>query len=126
MANSIKPNDILWSRNGDPILVENINPQTGEVYTNNNFKKIQNQAKNGIKNGLNPIEREQYQSTLANVTSPDKKQEIINLFEKIKKLRGSNTDGKVLKYLENELQFRILRDNYKPDDYGIPKTSLEI
>ena len=126
MSNSIKVNDILWSRTGDPILIKNIDTATGNVYTNTNFKETQAQAKNGIKNGLAVPEREIYQSTLSEIQSPDKKQEIISLFNKIKGLKEGNTDPRLLKYLENELQFRMLRENFKPEDYSQKPTSLDI
>ncbi len=52
MSSTIRTNDILWTRTGDPALVNGVNEKTNGVYLESDFKKVQNEAKNGIKNGL--------------------------------------------------------------------------
>jgi hypothetical protein len=126
MANSIKPNDILWTRTGDPVLVSNKNEQNGDVYLENKFSKVQEVAKDGLKNGLTIPEREAYKSTLSGVKNMDKKQEIQDLYQKIKSLKEGNTNPRLLKYLESELQYRMIRENYIPPDYGIKPVTLDI
>lgn len=126
MPTSIRPSDILWTRTGDPVLVKNINDKSGEVDLENNFSKIQENTKNGLKNGLTIEEREAYKTSLANVQSPDKKQEIRELHNKIKSLKEGNTNPRLLKYLENELQYRMIREDYTPDDFPIKPVTLDI
>lgn len=126
MSNTIRTNDILWTRNGEPVLVNKTNEKTGDVHLDNNFPTVQESAKNGIKNGLSIADRESYKSTLSNVQNTNKKQEIQDLYQKIKGLKESNTNPRLLKYLESELQFRIIRENYKPDDYFVSPITLDI
>ena len=84
MPTSITNQDIVWSRRGDPIRVESKEKETGNVVLDNNFSKIQENAKFGIKNGLLPDARESYKTILFDSVDKDKKQEIRNLFQKIK------------------------------------------
>ena len=126
MPSAIRTNDILWTRVGDPVLVDKTDEKTGEVYLENNFSKVQNAAKNGIKNGLSVTEREAYKATLSSVQNTNKKQEIQELYQKIKSLKEGNTDPRLLKYLENELQYKMIHENYTPANYGINPVTLDI
>lgn len=126
MPSSIRSQDILWTRTGDPILVDKFNEKTGEIYLNNDYNKIQKASKNGIKNGLDLESRKAYNTTLSSAENEDKKQEIKNLYQKIKSLKENNTNPRLLKYLENELQFRIIRENFRPEDYSVDALTIEV
>ena len=126
MPSSISTNDILWTRTGDPVRVDKVNEQTGKVNLDRDFATIQETTKNGVKNGLSVPEREAYKSTLSGVQNPDKKEEIRELYQKIKSLKQGNTEPRLLKYLESELQFRIIRENYEPNDYEVNPVTLDI
>ncbi len=126
MPSAIRPNDILWTRNGDPTLVDKINENSGGVYLDDRFSRIQEESKNGIKNGLPVTEREAFKNTMSSLENSDKIKEIQDLFHKIKSLKESNTDPRLLKYLNSELQFRMVRENYKPEDFEIKPVTLDI
>lgn len=126
MASNIRPNDILWTRNGDPARVDKIDERTGDVVLDQDFKTIQNANTNGIKNGLTVSQRDAYKSVLTSAKNSDKKMEIQELYKKIRSLKEGNADQRVIKYLENELQFRIIRDSYVPDDFLVNPVTLDI
>ena len=118
MASSIQTKDIVWTRNGDPMQVTGKSPETGKLYFENRFDVIQKESKQGVKNGLDPDSKEAVRSIISCVQNNDKHEEINQLYEKIKTLKGQNADPRLIKYLENELQFRIVRETYKPEDYA--------
>ncbi len=124
MSNTIRANDIIWTKSGDPVIVDKSNDTTGEVYLDNSYSRIRTSTKNGIKNGLTIPEREAYNSALSKVENTDKKQEIKELFDKIKSLKENNADIRLIKYLQNELQFRMIRENFVPADYGIDPVTI--
>ncbi len=126
MASTIRPNDILWTRNGDPVLANKINDATGDINLDHNFARVQKMASRGIKNGLSVPTREAFDVTLSDVQDPDKKKEIEELYQKINKLKESNADSRLVKYLKNELQFRMVRENYIPTGYGVNPDTLDI
>ena len=118
MSSIIQTGDIVWTRNGDPIRVKGKDPQTGQLYIDREYANVQKESQNGIKNGLSQDTRSAFQTVLSSAQNPDKKEEINFLFEKIKTLKGQNADPRLIKYLENELQFRIVRESYKPEDFA--------
>ncbi len=126
MANSIRTNDILWTRNGDPVLVDKTDENSGQVFVTDKFPNVQKEVKLGIKNGLSVPQRDAFKSTISEVQGADKKKEIIDLFQKIKSLKENNGDMRVIKYLENELQYRMIREDYKPGDYPVKPVTLDI
>lgn len=120
MTFSIAPNDIVWTRNGDPVRISEKNQKTGKLILDNNFTKIQDTTKLGIKNGLEPEQKESYNTTLSKIeNSDDRYQEIRDLYNKIQTLKRGNTDPRLIKYLENELQFRMVREKFIPENYEV-------
>ncbi len=127
MAFTISPNDVLWNRNGDPVRIAERNDKNGKIILDSNFSKIQDTAKFGIKNGLEPPQKEAYATHLSNVENmDDRHQEIRDLHNKIDKLKQSNTDPRVIKFLENELQYRIVREKFTPENFEVDPITLGI
>jgi len=127
MAFTISPNDILWNRNGDPVRIADRNNKNGKVILDPDFDHIQETAKFGIKNSLEPAQKEAYHLELSRVENPDDRhQEIRDLNNKITQLKQENTDPRVLKYLENELQFRIVREKFTPENFAVDPLTLGI
>jgi hypothetical protein len=121
---SIYLGDILFTRDGRPTLVTSRNASTGEVTTNGDLKTIAKSAQLGIKNGLTPEQRQSFESVRYAAMSEDKKQEILDLRNRINSLKKSDGDRKVIRYLENELQHLIVREDYVPLDYTINERTL--
>jgi hypothetical protein len=127
MAFTISPNDVLWNRNGDPVRIANRNDKNGKIVLDSDFSNIQETAKFGIKNGLEPSQKEAYSTHLSRVENMnDRHQEIRDLYSKIEKLKQENTDPRVIKYLENELQYRIVREKFAPENFEVNPITLGI
>ncbi|RDB35668.1 hypothetical protein [Spirobacillus cienkowskii] len=124
MAFTITQNDILWSRTGEPVRIANRDNNTGKIILDKDFAKVQETAKFGIRNGLEPKQKEEYLANLSAIESkpdirrntPDKRQEIRDLYHQIKRLKEERIDPRVIRYLENELQYRIVREKFAPED----------
>lgn len=127
MAFTISPNDILWSRTGDPVRVAARNNKDGKIILDTNFENIQDVAKIGIKNCLEPEQKAAYNVHLSQIqNNEDRHQEIRDLYNKITELKHENTDPRVIKYLENELQFRIVREKFTPENFAVDAITLGI
>lgn len=127
MAFTISPNDILWSRSGDPVRITERNDKNGKIILDTDFSKIQDTAKFGIKNGLEPTQKAAYETNLSEIANrDDRRQEIRDLYDKITKLKQGNTDPRVIKYLENELQYRIVREKFTPESFEVDPLTLGI
>ena len=88
MAFTISQNDILWSRYGDPVKVAERIDKNGKIILDTDFDSIQETAKYGIKNGLEPNQREAYKTTLSSVEDKSNRhQEIRDLYNTIEKLK---------------------------------------
>jgi ribosomal protein S4 len=132
MAFTIAQNDILWSRTGEPVRIASRNDSTGKIILDKDFDKVQETAKFGIRNGLEPKQKEEYLANLSAIESkpnarrmtPDRRQEIRDLYHQIKKLKEERTDPRVIRYLENELQYRIVREKFAPEDLEIEPIML--
>lgn len=121
---SIHPGDILFTRNGRPAIVTSRNKETGEVTVDGDLKNVGKSAALGIKNGLTPEQRQSFESLRCASMSDDKKQEILDLRSRIAELKKGDGDRKVIRYLENELQHLIVRENLMPSDYTINERAL--
>jgi hypothetical protein len=117
MPNAISPNDIIWTRAGDPIRVDKISPNSGGVVLDEDTSKIRDVTQNGIKNGLSVEERKAFHTVLSHTKNSDIHEEIRDLYKKIEDMKKSHVDPKLIKYLENELKFRIAQNQFKPEDY---------
>ena len=127
MAFTISPNDILWTRNGDPVRIADRNNKNGKIILDSGFENIQEVAQFGIRNGLEPNQKEAYLTTLSRVENlDDKNQEIRDLYSKITKMKMANSDPRVIKYLENELQYRIVREKFTPENFEVDALTLGI
>lgn len=118
--------DVIWNRQGQPALVTDKDPKKGTVHVNENLKDIQNHSRHGIQNGLTQRQRENYSSALDDIddSSNHMKEQINQLMEKISQLKDNNADPRVLRYLENELQFLILENHYVPEKYEVNPINL--
>ncbi|BBH52536.1 hypothetical protein [Fluviispira sanaruensis] len=126
MPLAIVPNDIVWTRKGDPTRVEKTDPQTGKIILDPNFEKVQENAKFGLRNGLEPNLKEAYMTTLSDNENEDKRQEIRDLYTKIESLKQANGNPRIIKYLENELQYRIVREKFAPENFAVDPITLGI
>lgn len=126
MTLAIVPNDIVWTRTGDPIRVNSTDPKTGKIILDPNFNTVQDIGVLGIKNGLDPIEKPAFKTSLTGIENEDKKQEIRDLLNHIEDLRAQNAEPRVIKYLENELQYRIVREKFAPENFSVEPITLGI
>ncbi|APJ03253.1 hypothetical protein [Silvanigrella aquatica] len=127
MAFTIAPNDILWTRNGDPVRIAERNDKNGKIILDSDFDNIQETAKFGIRNGLEPNQKEAYLTTLSNQDNQDdRQQEIRDLYNQITKMKHANADPRVIKYLENELQYRIVREKFTPENFEVDPLTLGV
>ncbi|NBW83385.1 hypothetical protein EBR21_16675 [bacterium] len=110
--------DVIFLGNGRPAVVKNVDYGAGTVELENDLAKIQKQAEGGIKNNLDEKQRAAYNVSLKNIESDSKKEEIQNLYDMIQSYKETKrVDPKVMRYLENELMHRMLRDEYTPPNY---------
>jgi hypothetical protein len=110
--------DIIFLSSGRPAVVKNVDYESGTVELENDLTKIQKQSEKGIKNNLDENQRSAYNVNLKSVEADSKQDEIQNLYELIQSYKESKRiDPKVLRYLENELMHRMLRDEYTPPNY---------
>lgn len=100
------------------------NAETGDVTVDGDLKTVAKNAALGIKNGLTPEQRQSFESVRYASMSDDKKQEILDLRNRIAELRKGDGDRKVIRYLENELQHLIVRENFVPLDGSINERTL--
>lgn len=106
--------DVLFARSGDPSLVRSKDANSGNVVLERDFASVQEHAKEGLKNGLMPEQREAYQATLSEVRDPDRRKEIDNLATKLNSLKETGGDPRVLRYLEQELAYRMTKERHVP------------
>lgn len=117
--------DVIFLRNGAPAVVKNVDHSSGKVVLEEDLSKVQKQTENGLKNNLDESQRASYNVHLKSVEGDSKQEEIRNLYETILFLKDSRqADPKVLRYLENELMHRMLRDDYTPPNYQVDKRNL--
>jgi hypothetical protein len=118
--------DVIWNRQGQPALVTEKDPKKGTVQINKNLNDIQNHSVHGIQNGLTERQRESYSKVVEDIddSSSHAKEEISLLMEKISQLKENNADPRVLRYLENELQFMILENHCVPEKYEVNPINL--
>jgi hypothetical protein len=110
--------DVIFLSTGRPAVVKNVDYESGTVELENDLAKIQKQSEKGIKNNLDEKQRSAYNVNLKSVEADSKKDEIQNLYELIQSYKESKRiDPKVLRYLENELMHRMLRDEHTPPNY---------
>ncbi|MBX9704151.1 MAG: hypothetical protein K2X39_08370 [Silvanigrellaceae bacterium] len=121
---AVNLNDTLWTRTGTPVKVLHVQPHSGKLILDEDFDHVQENTKFGIKNALSESEREAFNTNLTEVKSKDKKQEIEHLFQKIKALRNENADPRLIKYLDCELQFLMIREKYMPEKYETDPLNL--
>lgn len=121
---TIQAGDILFSRVGRPVLVTSRDPDTESVNLQEDISQVQKAARLGIKNGLQPDQRDLFERTRLSVISDDKRQEILSLRDRIKEMKDSGADPKVMRYLENELQHLVVREGITPGDYRINERTL--
>jgi hypothetical protein len=116
---SIVVGDTVWSRTGLPMRIEYKDPQTGKVLLDKDFNAIQKDSLYGIKNGMFPDTRVDWRDTLNSIQNEDVQQSIKDLFHKILSLKHDKADSRLIKYLENELQFLMVKHRFVPKDYFI-------
>ena len=121
---SIHVGDILFTRQGRPALVTSRDGSNASVSLENNLSKVQEATEFGIKNGLNPEQRRVFESVRREALSPDIAEEIQRLRDRIREIKDTGGDAKVLSYLENELQHLVIREGIVPRDYMVQERTL--
>lgn len=109
--------DIIFSRGGKPVKVTSKNPDTGDVTLDKDFDNVQKESQFGIKNSLEKESKDAYKSVLSGIKNPEKITEIENLRSKLADLKKENVDPRLIRYLEGELQFRMTRERYTPENF---------
>ena len=112
--------DILWSRNGDPFILKGTDEETGNFIVDKNFNNVQQAAKNGIKNGLSPENRDAYNIQLEdrNIDDNQRKSLINDIHKKIKSMKQHGDDPNLIKYLESDLKYMIAQNNFTPENFS--------
>lgn len=113
----IQPGDVIFDRTGRPVVITSRNGKTAEVTIDSEINKVAEHARFGIKNGLSPEQRDSYEASREQSLSANKREEIGKLRERIRSMRESGGDRLVIRYLENELQHLIVREDHVPNDY---------
>ncbi len=125
-ASAIRLHDTLWTPSGDPVSVTKVDSNAGTVSVNNDFSEIQKNVKFGVKNGLDEASRQTFSQTMAQVDNSDKQKAVNDLFEKIKKLKTDRADPRLLRYLNNELQYTITKERVLPVGYSMDAKNFEV
>jgi hypothetical protein len=121
---NINPGDVLFLRGGKPSVVKNKDETTGNILVDRELDSARTATPFGIKNGLAPEQREAYQTILSDVSDKDKHQEIETLYKQVEQFKKEKKDPRLVKYLENELHFRMVREKYYPQNYTTDPLSL--
>lgn len=121
---SIHVGDILFTRQGLPAIVTSKDSSIASVSLEKNIGEVQKATEFGIKNGLDPEQRKTFESVRREALSPDKAEEIQRLRDRIRELKDTGGDAKVLRYLENELQHLVIREGIIPRDYMVQERTL--
>ena len=118
--------DVIWNRQGQPALVTEKDSKKDTIQVNRNLSDIQKHSLHSIQNGLTEKQRESYSKVVEDIdeSSNHVKEEITLLMEKISQLKENKTDPRVLRYLENELQFMILENHCVPEKYEVNPINL--
>lgn len=118
--------DVIFNRNGHPVLVRDQNPKTGEVFLDGDKEKVRNEVRHGIIRGLESASRTQLQDILDETGDSDSVNAgIDSLHARIKELKAASADPRLVKYLEAELQHRMAQAQYTPRDYGFDRFVLK-
>lgn len=121
---SIVVGDVVFGRDGRPQQVTSKDRETGEITLERDFDAVRRDNVKGVKNGLDPSAKEAFRSILSQVQDPDKKLEIDKLMGKVNELKKNNIDPRLMRYLENELHFRMTRERYMPAEFPVNAVTL--
>ncbi|MCA2959446.1 MAG: hypothetical protein IOD12_04280 [Silvanigrellales bacterium] len=121
---TILKGDVVFARAGDPVLVKSKDPKSGNVVVDKDFDKVQASTGIGVINGLKEETKDTFRSILAEVENEDAKQEIRSLSNRIQELRKENADPRLIRYLKGELQFRMTRERFQPENYETDQLTL--
>lgn len=116
--------DIVFTRDGRPVIVKGKDPKTGNVSIEPSLSEVAEASQNGIKNGLNESERAAWSAILSEVKDTDQRKEIDALHSKIETLKKENKDARVIRYLQSELQHKMMRARYQPENVAVDPATL--
>lgn len=121
---TIHVNDVVFSHDGKPLVVKTKNKETGNITVDQELSEVQKASPNGIRNGLPEDTREAYKLVLEQIKDPDKRMEIENLHKRLGEIKFQTNDKRLVRYLENELQYRMIRDKYQPQQFEVDAYTL--
>lgn len=116
--------DVLYTRDGKPVLVTSKDAKTGNLTVERDYDRIRQATNLGLKNGLPERAKDAYRAVLSSVEDEDKRAAIDDLVKQVDELRKENADPRLLRYLESELQHRIQRDHYHPKEEVVDPATL--
>jgi hypothetical protein len=119
---SVIKGDVVFARSGMPQMITSKNDESGKVTFDSDFKKIV--TLKGVKNGLPEAARAEFNEVLETTEDSDKKQEIINLSNKIQELKKDSKDTRLIRYLEGELGYRMNREKFTPEGYEVNPSAI--
>jgi hypothetical protein len=121
---TILKGDVVFTRTADPVLVKSKDAKSGNVTIDKDFVTVQRATEKGVVNGLRQEAKDAFKGVLDEVRDDDARQEIRALSAKIDELRKENADPRLIRYLKGELQFRMTRERWQPEDYQVDALSL--
>ena len=121
---TILKGDVIFARAGDPNLVRSKDPRTGNVVVEKDFDTVQKTTEIGVVNGMRTETKDAFRSVLAEVENDDAREGIRRLSDRIQELRKENADPRLIRYLKGELQFRMTRERFQPENYETDPLTL--
>jgi hypothetical protein len=116
--------DVVFARAGDPVLIKSKDVKSGNVQIDSDFATVQKSTEIGVINGLKAETKDAFRSVLAEVANDDAREEIRRLSDRIQDLRKENADPRLIRYLKGELQFRMTRERFQPENYETDQLTL--
>jgi hypothetical protein len=117
---SFKVGDVAFGRTGEPGVVSGRDLARGELTVQTDLKEVEKFHKHGYINGLQPEERDIYQSVLDDVADiKDPEEKLVKLREKISEVEADPKQFHLLGYLKSELFHVMHLYNISPREYKL-------
>lgn len=114
--------DVLFNRDGRPVIIKSQDHQTGQVTLEKDNAAVRNEARHSILNGLPPATKTELHETLDAVAKEGSEIALIDsLYSRIKEMKAAGADPRLIRYLEAELQHRMVQAQYAPHDFAFDK-----
>jgi hypothetical protein len=119
---------LLFSQNGTPRLVTNVDQNTKNYQYTESTSEIQKHHPRGIKNAPDQTIHQEGTQLLENLheTSQTIEEALDRLNDEINLLKKSNINPAMLSYLNSELHYQMLYHNYTPKNFFTSVDELNV